>query len=286
VRTFLICLVLALNAEALVAFEGEQPRERDSVHWAMSSFLGTGWYRIDDSLSVFVVRMPPRQVLRESWYNDGDDRGIGVEIKYTTSLGVFAFDTAPNTLDWDDFGIFSFTPGVELEVPVTRDFYLRPFAHFGWGADSEDASSAWIWFGGIKTRYRLPQSRNNLAIIGNVYYGGFDASDGKGDDDMGGLALGLEGSVPLGRFAYRDTTVDLDWHAMYTYFSNEPVFTTPKLRPVQVQQMLELGLALSPRKDEWDLWLWKPERLGLAVKWDPDTDFLGLTINFTSWFRR
>jgi hypothetical protein len=73
---------------------------------------------------------------------------------------------------------------------------------------------------------------------------------------------------------------------MYTYFSNEPVFSTAPQSSVQVEQVLEFGLALSPRDGRWDLWLWKPERLGLAVKWDPSTDFLGVTINFTSWFRR
>ena len=251
----------------------------------MSSFLGTGWYQIDDSLSVFVVRMPPRQTVRESWYSSREDRGIGIEIKYTTTLGVLSFDDLPNTLDWDDFGIFSFTPGIELEIPVTRSFYLRPFAHFGWGTDSEDASSAWIWFGGVKSRYRLPDSRNKLAIIGNVYYGGFTASNAR-SDDMGGLALGLEGSFPLESWTFGETALDLDWHAMYTYFSNEPVFTSPSLDSIQVQQMYEIGLALGSRSGNWDLWVWKPERLGLAFKWDPDTDFLGVTINFTSWFRR
>jgi hypothetical protein len=265
--------------------QDRQPRESDSLHWAMSSFLGTGWYQIDDSLSIFVIRMPPRQTVRESWFNSREDRGIGIEIKYNSTLGIFAFDDIPSTIDFDSVGTFSFTPGVELEIPVTQNFYLRPFAHAGWGTDFESSSSAWIWFGGVKSRYRFQKSDNNLAIIGNLYYGGFNPTDAK-SDDMGGLGLGMEGSIPLGNRSYRKTTVDLDWHAMYTYFSNEPVFTTAPETSVQVEQMYEFGLALSPRDGTWDLWLWKPERLGLAVKWDPDTDFLGLTINFTSWFRR
>ena len=276
------CVTLAGNTWGQ---EQEPPTESDSLHWAMSSFLGTGWYQIDDSLSIFVVRIPPRQTVRQSWFNSRDDRGIGIEIKYNTTLGLFAFDDLPNVIDFDSVGTFSFTPGVELEIPVTQDFYLRPFAHVGWGTDSESSSSAWIWFGGVKSRYRFPQSENNLAIIGNLYYGGFNPTDAK-SDDMGGLGLGMEGSIPLRSRSYRETTVDLDWHAMYTYFSNEPIFTTTPETSVQVEQMLELGLALSPRDGRWDLWLWKPERLGLAVKWDPSTDFLGLTINFTSWFRQ
>lgn len=284
-RKLLICLILALSCPALKANDTEPPQGSSTVHWAMSSFFGTGWYQIDDSLSVFVVRIPPRQTVRESFYNSRDDRGIGIEIKYNTTLGIFSFDDLPSTLDWNDFGIFTFTPGVELEIPVTRNLFLRPFAHLGWGMDSEDSSSAWIWFGGVKSRYRFPQSDNNLAIIGNIYYGGYNPSESN-SKDLGGVALGMEGSIPLGNWSYGETTVDLDWHAMYTHFSNEPVFTTPSVDPVQVDQMYEVGLALSPRDGKWDLWLWKPERLGMAVKWDPNTDFLGITINFTSWFRR
>jgi hypothetical protein len=285
VQKVFISLMIALSCQALSADGGAQPQESDSAHWAMASFLGTGWYKIDDSLSIFVIRVPPRQTVRESWFDGRDDRGIGIEIKYTTTLGLFSLDDVPSTADSDDFGTFSFTPGIELEIPVTEDFYLRPFAHLGWGTDSEGASSSWIWFGGVKSRYRFPQSRNNLAIIGNIYYGGHNPSEGK-SGDMAGLALGMQGSIPLGNRSYGETTIDLDWHAMYTYFSNEPVFTTPASRTLEVQRMFELGLALSPRDGEWNLWLWKPERLGLGVKWDPDTDFLGLTINFSSWFRR
>ena len=251
----------------------------------MSSFLGTGWYQIDDSLSVFVVRMPPRQTVRESSYNSREDRGIGIEIKYNTTLGFYFFGDESAGEDWINLGTLSFTPGVELEIPVTSDFYLRPFAHVGWGVASRDHTSAWIWFGGIKSRYRLPSGPHKLAVIGNIYYGGFTPSEGD-SDDMGGLALGLEGSIPMGGRKYAESTLDVDWHVMYTHFSNEPVFSSPRAESIQVQRMIEFGLALGPREGKWDFWLWKPERLGLALKWDPDTDFLGVTINFTSWFRR
>lgn len=284
-KKFLFGLCFVLNCLTGMADEGGRLTESDSIHWAMSSFLGSGWYRFDEDLSVYVVRMTPRQTIRKSWFESPNDRGIGIEIKYNATLGLFSFDQPTDAFDLDNTGVISFTPGVELEIPVTRDFYLRPFAHLGWGTDSEDHSTALIWFGGIKSRYRFPQSRNDVAIIGNVYYGGYQASD-ENSDNMGGIGLGMEGSIPFGGRAYRETTVDIDWHAMYTYFSNKPVYTLRGKTPILAEQMYEFGLALSPRQGRWDLWVWKPERLGLAVKWDPGTDFLGVTINFTSWFRR
>ncbi len=119
-RKFIICAVFLLGCLAFAGhvYAQEEPTESDTLHWAMSSFLGTGWYQIDDSLSIFVVRIPPRPTIRKSWFNSRDDRGIGIEIKYNTTLGLFAFDDLPSVIDFDNVGTFSFTPGVDLEIPV------------------------------------------------------------------------------------------------------------------------------------------------------------------------
>ena len=285
IRGIIISILVMLVSFPLAANEPEPSQNTPEIHWAFASFLGTGWYKVDDSRSVFLLRIPPRQTVRESWFNSRDDRQIGIEIKYTTTLGLFSLDDPGEFTDSDNLGTFSFTPGVELEIPVSRDFYLRPFAHLGWGTEFEYDSSAWVWFGGIKSRYRLPRYGEKLAIISNLYYGGFNSSDQE-DDDMSGIALGLEGSIPLNSWTHGDSFMDLDWHVMYTWFSNAPLLTAPENDPIPLEQMLEIGIGLAPRDQRWDLWLWKPERLGFGVKWDPNSDFLALTINFTSWFRR
>ena len=284
-RTIIIGLLLVSSCSPLLANDGVPVQQEPYIHWALGSFLGTGWYKVDDYRSVFILRIPPRQTVRKSWFNSRDDRQIGIEIKYNTTLGLFALDDIPSVIDDDNFGTISFTPGVELEIPVTRDFYLRPFAHVGWGTEFESSSSAWIWFGGLKSRYRIPKSENTLAIIGNIYYGGFNASDSE-SDELSGLGLGMEGSIPFRNWSFGDTHIDLDWHWMYTQFNNGPLLDFQQGDPIELESMLEIGLGLSPRKGRWNLPLWQPERLGLGVKWDPDTDFMALTINFTSWFRR
>ena len=80
--------------------------------------------------------------------------------------------------------------------------------------------------------------------------------------------------------------LDLDWHANYSHFTNEPVFTIPGDDPYTLKEVYEFGLALSPRGRKFDLWLWKPDRLGIAYKYDPDGEFSAITINFSSWFYR
>jgi hypothetical protein len=39
--------------------------EFQPVHWAFSSLFGTGWYQIDGNREVYVLRVSPRQYVRE-----------------------------------------------------------------------------------------------------------------------------------------------------------------------------------------------------------------------------
>jgi hypothetical protein len=48
-------------APALMSADAPQ-----TVHWALSSYFGTGWYQVGDNRSVFVFRIPPRWTVRRS----------------------------------------------------------------------------------------------------------------------------------------------------------------------------------------------------------------------------
>jgi hypothetical protein len=267
------------------SFAQQTAEDQQPVHWGYSAFFGTGWYQIDDSRSVFVLRIAPRQVVRESHFEGREDRKIGIEIHWTATVGLHDIDDLPNLIDPENFGTFTFTPGLELEIPVTENFYLRPYAKAGWGSEFSGDYSAWMWYGGLKSRYRFPGSKNDFALIGNIYYAGFKPDEGDADD-LSGLLFGVEGSIPVGQRKYRNHSLDLDWHVNYSYFTNEPVFSVPGKDPYRLSEVYEAGLALSPRGRKWDLWLWHPDRLGLAYKYDPSGEFSAITINFSSWFYR
>lgn len=87
-RKALMGLTLVFLSTVLMAEDSEPPVETSRVHWALSSFLGTGWYKVDASRSVFAIRIPPRQIVRESWFNSREDREVGIEIKYDTTVGL------------------------------------------------------------------------------------------------------------------------------------------------------------------------------------------------------
>ena len=207
------------HAEETVIADDEAP-----VHWAFASLFGTGWYKLGESRSLFVLRIPPRFTLRESFYNERDGRGIGIDLRLPVSLGLHNIDDLPGIIEPDNFGTIAFTPGVEVEIPINESFLLRPFVNLGWGTEISSDYSAWIYHAGVKSRYRFDAGREQLALIGNLYYAGYKPSEGR-SDSMTGVALGVEGKHPFRNFSLAGRPMALDWHVIYTYFDNRPVFT-------------------------------------------------------------
>ena len=70
---FLTCAV-ASKAVAQAPELAARDDPAKQVHWAMGAFFGTGWYQVDDNRSVFVFRIPPRQTLRESSFDENGKR--------------------------------------------------------------------------------------------------------------------------------------------------------------------------------------------------------------------
>jgi hypothetical protein len=58
--------VLILSCRDGMAQAVLQVPQPPNTHWAFSAFFGTGWYDISDNRSVFIFRIPPRQTLQES----------------------------------------------------------------------------------------------------------------------------------------------------------------------------------------------------------------------------
>ena len=106
----------AHSAEAVTT--AEDPARQ--VHWAMGAVFGTGWYRVDNNRNVYILRVPPGQTLRESSINANGERTLGIEIQYPVSFGVHNLDALDDFLDFDNYATVSFTPGIQVEIPVTE----------------------------------------------------------------------------------------------------------------------------------------------------------------------
>jgi len=264
-----------------------QDPDGSSIHWAYSSYFGTGWYQVNGERDVFVLRSTPRWELRESSIAEDGQRSIGIQLRFpiTAGLNNFVLDDLPGAVDPDNLASLSITPGIDIIVPVTSRWSLRPFASVGWGTIINDDESAWTYWTGIKSRYEFSKGKLDWALLNSLTYVGYDPSDGA-SDDFWPLMAGLEFDYPLATFWLNGDPVILNWHAMYTTFENDlDIFLEDGSTRVITDQW-EFGIAFSKEDKRIRIWRFSFDRLGLAYRFSTSGDLQGISVVFHSIFER
>jgi hypothetical protein len=280
----LVLLLLALFADALQAQATEPPpNPEEQVHWAVGAFFGTGWYKVDDNRSVFVLRIQPRQLLREPALDDQGQRRWGIEIVYPLSLGLNKLDDIPDFIEFDNYATLSFTPGVQLEVDVNPRWSLRPFINAGLGWELESNERALIGYGGLKSRYRLREGRMRWSLLNGIYYAGY-RPEFEDRGQYGALMAGFELNQPLDRLEHQGDTLDLNWHLTYHWYFDRLNFHSDADTFASFRDQWELGVAIGKRDRPLDLGFLSFEQIGLAYRWSSDGRFNAITVNFRSPF--
>jgi hypothetical protein len=284
-RRFLVISTLLLAASLLQAEEvlPPEPEPPQQIHWALGAFFGTGWYRVDDNRSVYILRVPYRQTLRKAALDEAGKRTLGIEILYPVSFGLNKLEEVPDFIEFDNYATISFTPGVELEIPVNPKWSLRPYAHVGYGWESETKDGAWIWYGGVKSRYRLGEGRIRWSLLNSLNYAGYKPQyENRGL--YGSIMTGLEFSQPLGIVEHSDDPWYLNWHLTYTWYFDRLNFHIDPGQVESFRDQWELGLALGKRDRPINFWFMRFEQIGLAYRWSSDANFNAITVNFRSPF--
>jgi hypothetical protein len=262
-----------------------QDPDFEPVHWAYSSFFGTGWYQIRDNRSIFVLRMPPRQTLRKSSFSESGERELGFSIQYPLTLGLHNIDDLSGIIAQDNFGTVSFTPGLEVEIPVSKKWYLRSFAHVGWGTDLQTDESVWIYYAGVKSRYAFTERKYDWDLLSGIYYAGFTPDDGR-SDHLAVADVGVELHHPLAKVTIAGRAINLHYNFMYSFVGNNLHFGLPDGEIDVVQDQLEAGIAMSFREGPYKLWFFNVERLALGYKFTSEGQFEAITLSMSSWFSK
>jgi hypothetical protein len=260
----------------------EQIPDPEQIHWALGTFFGTGWYEIEDNRSVFVLRVAPRQTVRESSLDADGRRRLGVEVIYPVALGLSQLDQADDFIEFDNYASISFTPGIELEVPVTPAWALRPYLHLGYGRELESGEGATIWYGGIKSRYRLGGGRQ-WSLLNGAHLAGYKPEfDERGR--YGALMAGLEWQRPARGREWRGAPLYLNTHLTYDWFFDNLNFHVDRYRVESFRDQWELGLALGGGGRPLEFGFLSFDQVGLAYRWSSDGNFRAVTLNFRSPF--
>ena len=280
--TLLAIFLLPASLQAQEAARDTDPVRQ--VHWAMGAFFGTGWYQVDKNRSVFVFRIPPRQTVRKAGFDEEGNRKIGVEIQYPLSFGLHNFDDIPDFIDFENYGTITFTPGVQVEIPVNEKWSLRPYAHIGGGYEVETSKWAGIWYGGIKSRYLLGESEKlKWSLLNAAYYAGYKPEyEERGR--YGSVMGGLEFSQPLGKLTLGGDPLRLNWHVTYNYLFDRLNFHIEEDRVESIQDQWEIGIALAKQGKPLKIGFMSFEHVGLSYKRSSNGHYRAISFNLRSPF--
>lgn len=280
-----VCCLLALVAPVLQA-QSEPPEAYEparQVHWAVGAFFGTGWYRVDENRSVYILRIPPRQTVRRAGFAEDGSRRLGIEVQYPLSLGLSKLDGIPDFIEFENYSTISFTPGVQVEIPINQRWSLRPYAHLGYGREIRSQEGAWIWYGGLKSRLRLGESRYRWSLLNGLYYAGYKPQY-KHRGEYGAFMTGVEFSQPLGSMTFQDDRLQLNWHLTYNWFFDQLNFHVDPERAESIRDQWEVGIALAKRDRPIRIWFIDFEHVGLAYRFSSDRNLSAITLNLRSPF--
>lgn len=276
----LIMLPSVLQAQAVA----QEPEPARQVHWAMGAFFGTGWYQVEKNRSVFIFRIPPRQTISRAGFDSEGQRKLGIEIQYPLSFGLHQMNDIPDFIDFENYGTVTFTPGVQVEIPVNSKWSLRPYAHLGGGYEVDSGKWAGIWYGGIKSRYLLGESEKlRWNLLNAVYYAGYKPEyEERGR--YGSVMGGLEFNQPLGKLELAGDPLRLNWHVTYNYLFDKLNFHLDENRVESIQDQWEIGLALAKESKPIKIWFMSFEHIGLSYKRSSNGHYRAISFNLRSPF--
>ena len=276
------CLIMG-SASAHAGNEVPADSEDGSIHWAYGSFLGTGWYKISGDRKAFVLGIPLSWKNRQSGWTEDGERQTGIEFRFPVTLGLAQIEDITSIVVPDNFSTASFTPGIELEIPLNRDWLLRPYLMAGWGKEVGGSESAWIYESGVKARYSLPWGNGSWGWLSAVQFAGFNPNIGE-SSDMLNLMTGIESSQPLGTWTFNSNQLFLDWHVTYNRFSDPATFRRNGDPRIEVTDFWEGAAALSFGEKPIKILGFKFDRLGLAYQISSDNEYRAIKLSLKSPF--
>ena len=255
------------------------------IHWAYGSFLGTGWYRVAGDRKAFVLRIPPRWVYQNSGRSQDGEKTIGIEFLFPLTLGLEQIDDIPEIISSENLTTASFTPGVELEIPLNTNWVLRPYVMAGWGKEFTGKESAWIYQAGVKARYSFPQGNGNWRWLSAIQYAGYSPNNDK-SSDMLNLMTGIENRQKLGDWAINSNQLFLDWHFSYNRFSDPASFRRKGDPDIEVNGFWEAAAAISFGEKPIRILGFKFDRLGFAYQISSDSEYRAIKLSLSSPFHQ
>ena len=214
---------------AIVPFAFSADGDQDLLNYSYFSELGVGEYSTDNR-EVRAIQVPFSYQLRpmteDQW---------GIKLLFPVTFGVLDLDAIDNIGDLIslDISALSLVPGAELQIPVRRNWVLKPFGKAGGGRDlSAGGKSAFIYSAGLKSSYTIPWRDFTFTLGNEISFDGFVPS-GEDREDYASIAVGWDTIYPLG-FTLKGAETHVGGWVSYYYFFNDLEFDRPLLAPLAI----------------------------------------------------
>lgn len=279
-------LLLLLVATSAPAQDSAGPLEqRDPIHWAYSSFLGTGFYKVSDDREVFILDLPLGWDWREPAWDPETGGDWGLRFDVPVNLGVHRIDFVDDLLDLENYGTLGIIPGIVAEVPLSERWRLMGYGHFGWGTDLSSDERAWIWDAGLRSHVAFRNRDLDWGLFGEAFAAGYLPNEGS-NSSLGGLGAGVDFAHPVSWRANDGTPLLLTWDLTWRWYADELTFRSRTGFSTTIDDEWRVSVALARSDGPIRLWFMEFDQLGLSYRVDSEGQFQGITVNFSAPFDR
>ena len=192
---------------------------------------------------------------------------MGLRLRFPLTFGFYDFKP-PDILEGkfpESLATVTFVGGVEVELPVKRNWIFTPFGEVGVGKDlGQFGEFAWVTSIGIRSRAEFPW-KSLLITLGNEFRWAASARfDGGFDTGFLRIQNGVDIVLPprvrfLGRQTFFTT-----YYANY-FYSDDLEFPKFDGKFLNLSAENEIGVSIGAVR-QWQWWKVKIDRFGIGVR--------------------
>jgi len=234
--------------------------EEQLINWYYAAVFGTGVYRSGDR-TVSVVQIPFSHDLQ---MRNGEQYGLKLTLPVSFGFYDFRFNELLDGTVPQSVSTMSVFPGIELDVPVTSNWTVKPYTNVGYAWELSGTESASIYDLGVKSVVTLPIGSDSQLSLGNqLTMSGYKPSNGA-YQPLGVFVAGLSLEIPT-RYQYYDYNIRIGYHLIYYYYFSRLKYAISNNIDNKISEQGEIAISLSTPKPI-DLKLFDLDRIGLAFR--------------------
>ncbi len=175
---------------------------------------------------------------------DGE-RPWRLKVRAPVNLGLYEFSATDTdgTLVSDELQTLAVIPGVELQIPMSQRWTLKPFVDAGLGHGlKSDGSAAYIFSAGAKSIYEQPWDEYTF-LLGNGFIYAGNAAFGERIEDYSVVETGFGVRRPTG-FEMWGIEPEVGVYGIHYYYPEALTFQRFLEPPLKVNNQFEIAMSL------------------------------------------